>query len=176
MTSVEIRLLALLVISICLNYIDRSNLSIAAPLLQKELLITNTQLGLLLSSFFWTYSLVQLIGIAGWLADRFPVGWVLAIGFFLWSAATAVTGLVASFNVMFAMRLILGAGESVAYPCYSKILASDFPQQHRGLANALIDAGAKIGPAMGTLVGGLLVARLGWRWFFFGLGAGSLLW
>lgn len=176
MTSAEIGLLVLLVISICLNYIDRSNLSIAAPLLQKELSITNTQLGLLLSSFFWTYSLVQLVGVAGWLADRFPVGWVLAIGFFLWSAATAATGLVASFNVMFAMRLILGAGESVAYPCYSKILASDFPQQHRGLANALIDAGAKIGPAMGTLVGGLLVARLGWRWFFIGLGAGSLLW
>src|SRR3954468_20837080 len=147
MSSTEMRLLLLLVISIFLNYIDRSNLSIAAPLLQSELSITNIQLGLLLSSFFWTYSLVQLVGIAGWLADRFPVGWVLAIGFFLWSGATAVTGLVSGFNIMFAMRLILGAGESVAYPCYSKILASDFPQPHRGLASALIDAGAKVGPA-----------------------------
>ena len=69
-----------------------------------------------------------------------------------------------------------GAGESVAYPCYSKILASDFPQHHRGLANSIIDAASKMGPALGTLLGGVLMARLGWRWFFIGLGIGSLVW
>ncbi len=69
-----------------------------------------------------------------------------------------------------------GAGESVAYPCYSKILASDFPQHHRGLANWIIDAASKMGPALGTLLGGVLMARLGWRWFFIGLGIGSLVW
>ena len=141
----------LLVISIFINYIDRGNLSIAAPLLEKELSMTSSQLGALLSSFFWTYALVQLFGIAGWLTDRFPVGWVLAAGYFAWSAATAATGLVSSFAGLFVMRLVLGAGESVAYPCYSKILAGDFPQHHRGLANALIDAGSKIGPALGHI-------------------------
>jgi MFS family permease len=130
----------------------------------------------LLSSFFWTYALVQLFGIAGWLTDRFPVGWVLAGGYFLWSAATAATGWIHGFTAFFVMRLILGAGESVAYPCYSKILASDFPQHHRGLANSIIDAGSKMGPALGTLLGGVLMARLGWRWFFIGLGIGSLVW
>jgi MFS transporter, ACS family, D-galactonate transporter len=176
MTTQELRLLVLLVISIFINYIDRGNLSIAAPLLEKELSMTSSQLGALLSSFFWTYALIQLFGIAGWLTDRFPVGWVLAAGYFAWSAATAATGLVSSFTGLFVMRLILGAGESVAYPCYSKILAGDFPQHHRGLANALIDAGSKIGPALGTFAGGILIAQVGWRWFFIALGLASLVW
>ena len=176
MTRRERILLILLAISIFINYVDRGNLSIAAPLLTHELSMSRTELGILLSAFFWTYALVQLFGIAGWLADRFPVGWVLAIGYFLWSAATAATGWVHGFTAFFVMRLILGAGESVAYPCYSKILAGDFPQHHRGLANAIIDAASKMGPALGTLLGGVLMARLGWRWFFIGLGIGSLVW
>ncbi len=70
----------------------------------------------------------------------------------------------------------LGVGESVAYPCYSKILAGHFAEHQRGLANALIDAGGKIGPALGTLLGGVLMARFGWRPFFIVLGLVSLLW
>jgi MFS family permease len=176
MSKVEIRLLILLIASIFINYIDRSNLSIAAPMLQGELSLSDEQLGSLLSAFFWTYALVQLFGIAGWLTDRFPVGWVFAIGFFIWSAATALTGAVTGFGAIFAMRLIVGAGESVAYPCYSKILAGEFPQHHRGVANALIDAGSKLGPALGTFLGGMLLVPLGWRWFFIGLGVGSFVW
>src|SRR5262249_17941291 len=62
------------------------------------------------------------------------------------------------------------------YPAYSRILASEYPEHRRGFANALIDAGTKIGPALGILIGGLLVSRLGWRPFFFVLGGGCLLW
>lgn len=176
MSKTEIRLLILLIASIFINYIDRSNLSIAAPMLQGELSLSDEQLGSLLSAFFWTYALVQLFGIAGWLTDRYPVGWVFAIGFFIWSSATALTGAVTGLGAIFAMRLIVGAGESVAYPCYSKILAGEFPQHHRGIANALIDAGSKLGPALGTFLGGMLLVPLGWRWFFIGLGVGSLFW
>jgi ACS family D-galactonate transporter-like MFS transporter len=176
MTTTERRLLILLTASIFINYIDRSNLSVAAPFLSAELSLTGTRLGALLASFFWTYALVQLFGIAGWLTDRFPVGWVLGIGFFIWSGATAASGFVTGFAGLFAMRLILGAGEAVAYPCYSKILASEFAQHHRGLANALIDAGSKLGPALGTFLGGLLIGSLGWRVFFAALGLGGLVW
>src|SRR3954465_15736594 len=80
MSRTEWILLLLLITSIFINYIDRSNLSIAAPLLQKELSLSPSALGSLLSSFFWTYALLQLFGVAGWLADRFPVGLVLAGG------------------------------------------------------------------------------------------------
>src|SRR5215475_10511533 len=88
------RVLALLFLSVFINYVDRSNLSIAAPLLKDELGISASQLGVLLSAFFWTYSSCQLL--SGWLVDHFDVKWVFAIGFFLWSGATAVTGFVHS--------------------------------------------------------------------------------
>jgi ACS family D-galactonate transporter-like MFS transporter len=172
----EWRVLMLLVISGFLNYVDRSNLSVGATNILAELHLTNYHLGLLLSAFFWTYATFQLFGIAGWLVDRFNVCWVLAIGFFIWSGATAITGMARAFGVMFALRLLLGMGESVAYPSYSRILANNFPEHHRGFANALIDAGTKGGPALGTLLGGLLMVRFGWRPFFVALGLGSLLW
>src|SRR5436305_14813253 len=73
MSRSEWILLALLTASIFLNYVDRSNLSVAAPLLEKELSLSPAKLGSLLGSFFWTYALLQLFGIAGWFADRFPV-------------------------------------------------------------------------------------------------------
>jgi Major Facilitator Superfamily len=146
-------LLTLLVVSIFINYIDRSNLSIAAPVIERELSLSPVQIGALFSAFFWTYALVQLFGIAGWLADRFPAGLVLGAGFFLWSGATIATGLVSGLAALFFARLALGAGESVAYPCYSRILASEVPQHRRGLANALIDAGSKLGPALGSFYG-----------------------
>jgi ACS family D-galactonate transporter-like MFS transporter len=113
--------LVLLGISVFINYVDRGNLSIAAPMLKDELRISATQLGILLSAFFWTYACLQ--PIAGWLVDRVNVNWVIAGGFFLWSAATAATGLAHTFSVLFALRLLLGIGESVAYPSYSKIIA-----------------------------------------------------
>ena len=168
--------LVLLAISGFLNYFDRANLSVGAGQVRAELNLTSYQLGLLLSAFFWSYALMQLFLLAGWLADRFNVCWVLAVGFFLWSGATAVTGATRTFAMMFALRLVLGVGESIAYPSYSRILANYFPEHHRGMANAMIDAGTKLGPAMGTLIGGLLMAKYGWRAFFVGLGAGSLVW
>jgi MFS family permease len=168
--------LLLLVISGFLNYFDRSNLSAGATDIQRELGLSHYQLGLLLGAFFWTYALMQLLGMAGWLVDRFNVCWILAAGFFLWSAATAITGLAQVFLMVFGLRLVLGLGESIAYPSYSRILANNLPEHHRGLANAVIDAGTKSGPALGTLLGGLLMARYGWRAFFIVLGATSLVW
>ena len=166
--------LGLLVFSVFLNYIDRSNLSTAAPLLKGELGISASQLGILLSAFFYTYFLMQ--PIAGWLADRFHAGSLLAIGFAVWSVATMVTGALHGFAMLLAIRLVLGVGESVAYPSYSKIFATHFPQETRGLANALITTGLALGPAIGTFAGGVLMARYGWRPFFVVLGMGSLLW
>jgi ACS family D-galactonate transporter-like MFS transporter len=169
-------LLLLLIASIFINYVDRSNLSIAAPLLERELSLSPARIGSLLSSFFWTYALLQLFGVAGWLADRFPVGHVFTAGFVLWSAATIATGLLSGFGSLFVCRLILGAGESVAYPCYSRLFAAFIPQDHRGRANAFLDAASKLGPALGTALGGVLLLRIGWRMFFIVLGAASFVW
>jgi ACS family D-galactonate transporter-like MFS transporter len=169
--------LALLFVSIFINYIDRSNLSIAVALpAPKGLSLDPARQGYLLSAFFWTYALFQLFGIVGAVLDRFDVGKVYAVAFLVWSAATALTGIASGFVLLFSLRLILGMGESAAYPSYSKIFATHFPEHHRGLANAVIDAGSKFGPALGMLVGGLLMASFGWRPFFIVLGAASLIW
>jgi MFS transporter, ACS family, D-galactonate transporter len=166
--------LVLLGVSVFLNYVDRGNLSVAAPMLKDELRISASQLGILFSAFFWTYACLQ--PIAGWLVDRWNVNWVLAGGFFLWSAATAGTGVVRTFAALFVLRLVLGVGESVAFPSYSKIIALNFAEEHRGLANAVISAGLALGPGFGMFTGGTLMARFGWRPFFVVLGLVSLLW
>ena len=166
--------LLLLGISVFINYIDRGNLSIAAPTVKDELGLTTSQLGFLLSAFFWTYAALQ--PVSGWLVDRFDVNWVLALGFFLWSTATACTGLVRHFAALLAVRLVLGVGESVAVPAYGKIIARLFPEHQRGRANAVITAGLACGPAFGMFFGSILIARFGWRSFFVALGLASLLW
>jgi MFS transporter, ACS family, D-galactonate transporter len=166
--------LTLLVISAFINYVDRGNLSIAAPLLKNELGLSAAQLGILFSAFFWTYSATLFV--CGWFVDHFDVNQVLALGFLLWSLATAATGVVHGFAMLLMMRLLLGIGESVAFPCYSKIFALHLPEEYRGFANGAIVAGMKLGPVAGTLGAGLLIARYGWRPVFLAVGLISLLW
>ena len=91
-TARQWAIVGVLLLAAVLNSADRSSLAIAAPQLSRELMLSPLQMGLLLSSFFWTYAVGQLV--AGWLADRFPVLWVFTIGFVLWSGATFGTGLV----------------------------------------------------------------------------------
>jgi MFS transporter, ACS family, D-galactonate transporter len=168
------RVVALLALSILINYMDRGSLAIAAPLLKDELGLSASQLGILLSSFFYTYFFF--LPLAGWMADRLDVKWVMAGGFFIWSAATALTGGLHSFAALLAARLLLGIGETVAYPSSSKILAQYVPEVHRGFANALIVSGVGLGPALGTFAGGMLVGSFGWRPFFLVLGFLSMAW
>jgi ACS family D-galactonate transporter-like MFS transporter len=164
----------LLSISVFINYIDRGNLSIAAPMLKDELGISATQLGVLLSAFFWTYACLHLF--YGWLVDRLNVNWVFAGAFLLWSAATAATGIVHTFAALFVLRLLLGMGEAASYPSYNKIIALNFEEEHRGVANSVLASGLLLGPGFGMLFGGLLMARFGWRPFFIVLGLASMLW
>src|SRR5258708_8974548 len=113
--------LALLVVSVAINCVDRGNLSIAADRIAGELTLNTAQVGLLLSSFFWTYASLQIF--AGWLIDRYHVYWVYAAGFLIWSAATGLTGLAYGYGAIFALGLLLVAGVSVAYPSYATIIA-----------------------------------------------------
>jgi ACS family D-galactonate transporter-like MFS transporter len=164
----------LLATALLINYVDRGNLSIAAPILKVELSLSPTQLGLLFSSFFWTYTFALFF--MGWLVDRFDVNWVLLIGFSLWSVATAATGIAHTFTILLMMRLLLGVGESVAFPSYSKILATHVSESFRGVANGICIGGMKFGPAVGAFSAGLLMVTYGWRRIFLYIGCLSLLW
>lgn len=167
-------LIILLIISAAINYFDRITLSTAGPLLTIDLNLSPAQLGILFSAFFWSYALFQIL--AGWLVDRYNANILLAAGFLVWSLSTTLVGFVNSFVSLILLRVLLGIGESVAYPCYSKIMTGSFAEHQRGLANALIDTSTKFGPALGILVGGVLMAHFGWRPVFIFLGIGSLLW
>jgi MFS transporter, ACS family, D-galactonate transporter len=164
----------LLCLSVWLNYVDRGALGVAAPVLAPELELPPFQMGVLLSAFFWTYSLLQPIG--GLLVDRLDVYRVYAAGLAVWSLGAAAGGLANGFVSLLVARLLIGIGEAVAFPTYSKLLTTGFREDQRGFANAMIDIGTKAGPAVGTFAGGLLVNYWGWRWFFFFLGGVSLLW
>jgi MFS family permease len=164
----------LLALSVFINYVDRGNLATAAPLMKDELGLTASQIGLLLSAFFWTYVPGQVA--AGWLAEKINPYRALALGLALWSIATALTGLAAGFAMFIALRLLLGLGESVAFPCSSKLLAQHLPPHRLGVANGLIALGISLGPAFGTYAGGMLMAQVGWRQVFVLFGLVSLLW
>ena len=176
--------LILLTVSVGINYLDRGNLSVALSHIQRDIHLDEHRLGLLGTAFFLSYSAFQLV--AGKLIDKFNVNWVYAAGYLLWSGATALIGITRdfdlfgwtldSFTVLFCLRLVLGVGESVAYPSYSKIISGSFPEELRGAANAAIDAGSKIGPALGVLLGVELVNMLDWRGMFIAIGAVSLMW
>jgi MFS transporter, ACS family, D-galactonate transporter len=166
--------LGLLVICVLINYVDRGNISVAGPLLKQELGLSASQLGILFAAFFSTYTAMQFV--VGWLVDRFDVNRILAAGFLIWSLATAATGVVRGFTMLLAMRLILGIGESVAFPSCVKILGQQVPEHHRGFANGALSLGVRYGIAAGTFSSGMLMARFGWRPVFIWIGLVSLLW
>ena len=166
--------LLLISLSVFINYIDRGNLSTAAPLIKTEFHLSASQLGFLLTSFFITYTVLH--PFVGWLVDTVKPSRVLLVGFVIWSLATIFTGLASSFAALFALRLTLGAGEVVAFPASWKIICECFDERRRGLANSVLFVAMALGPACGILAGGLLIASFGWRPFFIGFGIVSLLW
>ncbi|HVN70338.1 MAG TPA: MFS transporter [Candidatus Binatia bacterium] len=167
-------MLVLLGLAILINYVDRGNLATAATLIKAELRLNASQLGFLLSAFFITY--VPMQPVVGWLVERYGASRVLLAGFLVWSFATVVTGLTAGFVALFGCRLLLGVGESVSFPATAKLLAEHVGETGRGLANGITQAGVAFGPAFGVFFGGMLTAAFGWRFFFIGFGAVSLVW
>ena len=167
-------LVLLLGLAVFLNYVDRGAIGIAAPKMKDELGLSEEAYGLAFSAFFWIYAPVQLF--AGWLCDRFSVYRLMALGILVWSAATLLMGLAGGFLSLLVLRVMLGVGESISFPGSSKIIARHIPAERRGMANAAVAAGIALGPAAGTLAGGLILGSLGWRWIFFTFGIFTLLW
>lgn len=167
-------LVLLMAASLFINYIDRGNLATVGPQIQADLNLSATRYGALLSAFYLTYTLGQFP--AGWLADRYGAKLVLGAGALLWSVATILTGFAGGFITLLALRLLLGIGESVGFTTISKLIATRVPAEHVGIANGVIGFGYLVGPAVGTLFGGLLLAHFGWRGVFIVFGAASFLW
>jgi MFS family permease len=157
-----------------INYLDRAALSFALPVISKDFQLTAQSKGLLLSSFFWSYALMQIP--IGWAADRFNLRWLYAGAFIVWSVAQGFTGLARSFTALLAFRMLLGVGESIYLPGGTKIVSLLFSPKERGLPSGLFDFGSRTGLVLeGILVPWLLV-HIGWRRTFLILGFTALLW
>ncbi|MGH6658119.1 MAG: MFS transporter [Sphingomicrobium sp.] len=167
-------LVMLLGAAVFLNYVDRGAIAVAAPLMKGELGLSATEFGTAVSAFFWIYAPVQLV--VGWLCDRLSVYRLMAWGVILWAASTLLMGFVGGFVSLLVLRVILGIGESVVFPASGKIIARHVPAEGRGLANAWCAAGIALGPEIGTLAGGMILASLGWRAIFITFGLATLIW
>jgi MFS family permease len=167
-------LVFLLGTAVFLNYVDRGAIGIAAPLMKGELGLSEEAYGVAFSAFFWIYAPVQFF--AGWLCDRFSVYKLMSAGILLWAGSTFLMGFAGGFASLLLLRIMLGVGESISFPGSSKIIARHVPPEQRGIANAAVAAGIAIGPAVGTLAGGLILGSLGWRAIFFAFGIATLLW
>ena len=167
-------LIVLLGAAVFLNYVDRGAVGIAAPLMQGELGLSDYAYGVIFSAFFWVYGPVQVF--VGWLCDRFNVYRLTALGVLLWAASTLLMGFAGGFLALLVLRVMLGVGESISFPAASKIIAEQVPSERRGLANASVSLGIALGPAVGTLAGGLILANYGWRAIFIVFGLVTLLW
>jgi MFS transporter, ACS family, D-galactonate transporter len=164
----------LLWLAVLINYIDRGALSIVAVPLMKEFGLSPSQMGTLLSSFFWTYSIMQIP--AGWVVDRYGLKWTYAGAFLIWSLASAATGLASSFGAILCFRLLLGVGEAAAQPVSLAYIRRKFREDERGMPTAIYLTGMSVGPAAGTALGAMLLDRSDWRTMFMILGLGCCIW
>jgi ACS family D-galactonate transporter-like MFS transporter len=167
-------IMVLLFITVVINYLDRSNLSIAAPALTSELGIDPVHVGLIFSAFGWTYAAMQLPG--GWLVDRVPPRILYTVALALWSIATIFLGFVGSFIGLFVLRMAVGALEAPAYPINSRVVTAWFPEKERATAVGFYTSGQFVGLAFLTPVLAWLQTRYGWHMVFVATGGVGVLW
>jgi ACS family D-galactonate transporter-like MFS transporter len=147
-----------------INYLDRANLSIAAPAMMRDLNLTNTDIGLMGSVFSLAYAFMQLP--AGWLVDRISAKKMYAGAVTLWSAATAFTGLCSTMPAFIVGRVALGVFEAPCMPIAAKITSHWFPRKERGMASGIFDAASKVGPAIAAPILVTLLVMYDWRALF----------
>ena len=157
-----------------ITYVDRVNISTAAPFIQDDLHLSNTQLGLALSAFAIPYAFFQIIG--GLIGDRFGPRKVLTAVGLLWALMTAATGCAVNLATLFAARLGLGFGEGASFPTATGAMARWMPADRRGLAQGITHSASRLGNAITPLAVAGIIATLGWRESFWIVGAISLLW
>ena len=177
-TRARLGMLALLLLATTINYVDRSNLSIVAPFLSKELGLDPVQMGLLFSAFAWSYAVANLPG--GYLIDRFGSRMVYGIAQLGWSIATLLLGFVSGFAALFGLRFAVGLAEAPAFPVNNRVVSTWFPQRERGRATSTYASGQYIGSALLSPLLFWMATHYGWRSVFWWTGlagiASAIIW
>ncbi len=166
------RIALLLGLGVLVNYFDRVGLSVAVAQLKDEFGLSTIAVGYLLSTYSWTYVLLQLP--SGPLLDHFGVKRIGRASAFLWSIASFLTATAHGFAGLVGARLLLGVAEAPTFPANAKAIAAWFPREKRGLPTALFDAAAKFSSAIGIPLVAIIVHNWGWRASFVVTGVVSL--
>ena len=168
----------LILLVLCLMYfvayVDRVNISVAAPTIRRQLALTPVELGLIFSAFAYPYALMQIAG--GWAADRFGPRRVLIVLSALWAAGTVLTGASWSVASFVAFRVLVGIGEGGAFPAATRAFTWWLPVRERGFAQGITHSFARLGGAVAPPLVVAVTTRYGWRASFIALGAASLTW
>lgn len=163
----------LLCIMAFIMYIDRTNMAVAAPVITKELGLTNTSLGLIFSAFAVAYSCFMIPG--GWLSDRIGARKGLLLFGLLWSAATLATGFIGSLVALAVARFFVGVGEAPIYPTAARLITNVISPQRRASAQGVMHASGRVANALAPLIVTGLILAFSWRLSFILLGAVTLL-
>lgn len=168
------RVAILLFLSVVINYLDRSNLSIVAGQISDNLHLEPKQLGVALSAFGWTYAILQVP--ASRLVDKIAPRHLLAGTLFAWSFATFLNGFVASFINLLVLRMLIGALEAPSYSINNRVVTSWFPESNRAGVIGLYTSGQFVGLAFLTPALAQLEGRYGWRAVFYFTGGLGIVW
>ncbi|KES18867.1 MFS transporter [Gilliamella apicola] len=163
----------LLVIGAIVNYLDRSNLSIANTTIAQEFGLSQTQMGFLLSAFLWPYALANLP--AGWLVDKFGPKKMFSWASGLWSIVTIICGFLNSYSMFYAMRVVLGVVESPFFTSGLKTTQTWFSKEERGVPVSIINTGSQIANAIAPPLLTILMLTMSWRGMFIIIGVFGLL-
>jgi ACS family glucarate transporter-like MFS transporter len=169
-TYIRWLIVLLLFVVTSVNYADRATVSLAGPVISKELGLNAAQMGFILSAFGWAYVLGQLPG--GWLLDRFGSKIVYALSIFVWSLFTLAQGFVSLLSgalavvVLFSLRFLMGAAEAPSFPGNSRVVAAWFPSQERGTAAAIFNSAQYFATVIFAPLMGWIISSFGWPWVF----------
>ncbi|WP_166425807.1 MFS transporter [Paraglaciecola sp. 20A4] len=173
-TRKRFNMLLLIFITVVINYMDRTNISVAASALSEELSLTSVQMGLVFSAFGWTYSILQIPG--GIAVDIVKTRILYPFILIAWSLATLVQGVISSFTALIGCRMAIGVFEAPSYPCNNKIITSWFPESERASAIAVYTSGQFIGLAFLMPLLAVIQNYFGWRGLFIISGIIGILW
>src|SRR5476651_2760461 len=172
--SVSNTVLLIICLMYLILYVDRVNISTAAPLIKAELDLSNTQLGLAFSAFAYPYALFQLF--RSYFGDKFGARRTLFVSGLIVCAATAATGAVGGLASLFVARLALGIGEGATFPTATRAMAVWTPERSWGFAQGITHSFARLGNAITPPLIAVLVELVSWRGAFVVLAALSLIW
>ena len=173
-TKKRFGILALIFISVVINYMDRTNISVAASAISEDLELSKIQMGLIFSAFGWTYSILQIPG--GLVVDIVKARVLYPFMLVAWSAATLVQGFVNSLALLIGCRMAIGVFEAPSYPCNNKIVTSWFPESERASAIATYTSGQFIGLGFLMPVLAIIQQYFGWRGLFIISGLIGFVW